>query len=228
MDGVNSGTETPRDTEGTMRLGSPVAPEGKETSVVGARDIPGRNELLTFTGVTDGGDPIIVPGTRGPPVKGGTHVAGSLKILDGCDTELVGIKDTGDGIVAGIPFCVSMGRNGVTVPGRETPTEAEGTKLGLPETPVGSEISVVGPPEMPYGGVAVTSSAVDVGAPVAVSGSVAAIEIVGTMAPSSLGTPEGKGISLDGKADIPGGNVSGTETPAGRDGSPVFGVGDAP
>lgn len=46
---VISGTETPTDTDGTMRVGPRVAPEGKETSVVGATDSPGGNEVEAFT-----------------------------------------------------------------------------------------------------------------------------------------------------------------------------------
>lgn len=64
--------------------------------------------------------------------------------------------------------------------------------------------------------------------PVTISGSVAAIEIVGTTAPGSFGTPDGSATSVVGKKGTPDGNVSGTETPTGRDGKAKFGVDDAP
>lgn len=62
--------------------------------------------------------------------------------------------------------------------------------------------------------------------PVTNSGSVAAIEIVGTIAPGLLGTPDGSDTSVVGKTGTPDGNVSGSETPTGRDGNVTLFVDD--
>lgn len=161
--------------------------------------------------------PVIITGTESPPVTEGIPVAGWLNMLEGNDTEPVGIKDTPGSAVAGIPFCVTKAGKALTVSDREEPMETEGIKFGLPEAPVGIETSVVGTTEIPNG-VAV----------VIVSGAVAAFDIVGMKALGSLCTPDGNDIWVVGKTDAPVGNASGTEMPNGRDGTASFGVNDAP
>lgn len=159
--------------------------------------------------------PVIITGTESPPVTEGIPVAGSLNMLEGNETEPVGIRDTPGSDVAGIPFCVT--KAGKAVSDREVPIETEGINFGLTEAPVGIETSVVGTAEIPNG-VAV----------VIVSGAVAAFDIVGMKALGSLCTPDGNDIWVVGKTDAPVGNVSGTEMPNGRDGTASFGVNDAP